>query len=230
MTDPTFARDPIEWLGPEIEGPHNPSLLLDDYLARYSGGRFELVADSTRPNAITARDLVAVSMLSVNVPPRAAAWLLDPTGARIVTALLDQIDPAPIWEQPVDVVTDPEGPLTRLWLLLRSPSTQLPQGADDNGIGPVIAGKLLATKRPHLVPIYDRVVAGALGAPRGQWWDSWRTSMGNQLLRDQVAQVRATAAATHPLALALSDLRICDIVIWMAEHGAAQGDPTPTAE
>lgn len=230
MTDPTFAREPAEWLDPDLPGPKNPAALLETYLARYTGGRFEVVAETTTPNAITARDIVAVSMLSVNVPPRAAAWLLDPAGARVVTALLEQIDPAPIWLQASDVITDPEGPLIRLWALLRAPSTQLPHVADENEIGPVIAGKLLAAKRPHLVPIYDRVVARALEAPNGRWWECWRASMSDEILRDRIRRVRATVAAAHPLALALSDLRICDIVIWMAEHGAAQGDLSPSPE
>jgi hypothetical protein len=220
-TQPTFDRDPVEWLDPDIGGPKNPIDLLDNYLRSYTGGRFEITADATQPNAITPTDLVAVSMLSVDVPPRLAAWLLDPTGARIVTDLLTRIDSVPIWEQPEEVITDPAGPLTRLWSLLRAPSTQLPAIGDDNGVGPVIAGKLLAAKRPHLVPIYDRVVAGALGAPTGAWWRCWRTSMSNQLLREYVETIRSAVAPAQPMALALSDLRLCDIVVWMAEHGAA---------
>lgn len=223
-TRPTFERDPIEWLDPEILGPKNPIELLDKYLRTYTGGRFEVLADATQPNTITARDIVAVSMLSVNVPPRAAAWLLDPTGARVVTELLAQIDPASMWEQPVDVIADPDGPLTRLWSLLRAPSTQLPAISDDNGIGPVIAGKLLAAKRPHLVPIYDRVVAGALVAPTGGWWKCWRSSTSNPLLRERVDQIRSAFAPAQPVALALSDLRVCDIVVWMAEHGVTDAE------
>ncbi|WP_373071065.1 DUF6308 family protein [Gemmatimonas sp.] len=160
-----FARDLNEWLDLEhVSQPADPALVLGKYLASYTGGHLDLLADRDHPNRITANDLVAVTMLSVQVPPGAAAWMLDATGARIITDLLEQIDAAPIWEQPEEVIVDPDGPPTRLWSLLRSPSTQLPALDDDNGIGPVIAGKLLAAKRPHLVPIYDRYVADALNA------------------------------------------------------------------
>ncbi len=36
-------------------------------------------------------------------------------------------------------------------------------------MGWVSASKLLARKRPRLVPVSDRVVRCALGAPRGSW-------------------------------------------------------------
>lgn len=44
---------------------------------RYTGARFEsITAIKNDPNVITPADLVAVSLLSVNVPPRAAVRLL----------------------------------------------------------------------------------------------------------------------------------------------------------
>jgi hypothetical protein len=219
--DPRFGNDLNEWLDlGEAEAPNDPATLLRTYLESYTGSRFELLADADHPDRITANDLVAVTMLSVQVPPRAAAWILDPAGARTITGLLEQIDPAPIWEQPAEVITDAEGPLTQLWSLLRAPSTQLPALADDNGIGPVIAGKLLAAKRPHLVPIYDQHVAGALGAPNGTWWRCWRTALSDDRTRDRIEEIRSLATAAQPLASSLSDLRVCDIVVWMAAHGA----------
>lgn len=220
MTEPAFKRDPTVWLDPHIEGDKNPVALLDTYLRSYTGGRFEILADTGHPNELTANDLAAVSMLSVNVPPRVAAWLLDPTGAAQVTALLGQIAPAPIWEQSADVLTDPDGALVRLDALLRAQTTQLPAREAKNEVGAVIASKLLAAKRPHLVPIYDVVVSGALGAPAGGWWLSWRNAMANPELRKRVKDVRDQVAESQPTAAALSDLRVCDAVIWMAEHGA----------
>jgi hypothetical protein len=42
----------------------------------FTGRWFEVLADNARPNDITERDLLAVEMLSVTIPPRVSAWIL----------------------------------------------------------------------------------------------------------------------------------------------------------
>ena len=42
----------------------------------FTGSQFELLADTDHPNEITANDIVAVSTLSVTIPPKVAVWLL----------------------------------------------------------------------------------------------------------------------------------------------------------
>jgi hypothetical protein len=49
--------------------------------------------------------------------------------------------------------------LDRLWHLIEA----------QHDVGWVTAGKLLARKRPRLVPVYDRVVMDAVGRPRKFW-------------------------------------------------------------
>jgi hypothetical protein len=41
--------------------------------------------------------------------------------------------------------------------------------AEQTGIGWVTAGKLMARKRPRLLPVYDRVVRCVLGGPTQAW-------------------------------------------------------------
>jgi hypothetical protein len=84
---------------------------------------------------------------------------------------------------------------------------------DDKRIGPIRAGKLLARKRPHLIPVYDKRVREVLGRarPDGPWWHDLRC----QLITDSdlvrlLQAVRARACADH-----MSLLRVFDVMYWM---------------
>ena len=81
----------------------------------------------------------------------------------------------------------------------------------------MIAGKLLAAKRPHLVPIYDQRVSQALGPyPRHQYWACWRHALQDEAKREAVRSVGVDAGLPATVSL----LRILDIIIWMdvGEH------------
>jgi hypothetical protein len=86
-----------------------------------------------------------------------------------------------------------------------------------DGVGWVTAGKLLARKRPHLIPVWDDVVSCALGKRnRGdvwQWMDGLLRQTGGALQRaiDGLQQV----AAIPP---SVSRIRVLDVVIWMRHH------------
>src|SRR5687768_3715338 len=70
----------------------------------YSGGWFDRLADRSAPDSFSAADLVAVSMLSVNVPAHAAIRILG-TEHRRFSDLLGALGPdRPIWEaDPADL-------------------------------------------------------------------------------------------------------------------------------
>lgn len=166
----------------------------------YSGAWFDRLAARTEPDSITARDLVAVTMLGVTVPARAAVRLLE-TERDDFSRLLREIGPdRPIWE--ADEAEFVEGsPADELWHRL------------DNlrDIGPVIAGKLMAAKRPSLIPVYDQHVHAALGWPTGQFWMTMRESM--------VEGHEAAAEAVKMAGAEVTALRAADIVVWMHQHG-----------
>jgi hypothetical protein len=108
-----------------------------------------------------------------------------------------------------------DGALCALWTRLQLPSAQWEGGQDANGIGAVIASKLLARKRPRLVPMFDPVVVDALGPYEpGRYWQSWKESFQDPELLPAVEAARAEAAQTHPDIAGLSALRVMDIVIW----------------
>jgi hypothetical protein len=102
------------------------------------------------------------------------------------------------------------GPAWELWELL---STIRPRPQDRNRLAAVAAGKLLARKRPHLLPVYDGHVREVLRRPSNDqmWWSDLRC----QLIKDdalvrELEAVRARAGAGH-----LSLLRTFDIMCWM---------------
>jgi hypothetical protein len=103
--------------------------------------------------------LIAVQTLSVNVPAPVALDILEGRlGARL-SGLLQAI-PRDIDMVDADAVVVADGsPADRAWGLL----------CEQYGVNWVIAGKVLARKRPRLLPVYDRVVRCAIGRPPSFW-------------------------------------------------------------
>jgi hypothetical protein len=103
-------------------------------------------------------------------------------------------------------------------------------------MGPTTTMKLMAAKRPHLVPIYDTWVADMLlpadVGERWEWWGPWYRVFqgldGSRLIK-ATESVRALAAEYVDVAH-LSVLRILDIVIWQhaREARVAGGTERPT--
>lgn len=76
----------------------------------FSGSAFERFLDPGHPNRFMPSDLVAVTMLSVGVPPHGAIWMLG-AGQQKLSQLLEEVGPdRPIWEaadEELDVVPQP---------------------------------------------------------------------------------------------------------------------------
>lgn len=185
------------------------------YLQSYSGRFFEPLAAMSAANRFGAADMVAVSCLSVQVPAETAGWLILGDGAEESARLLTQMR-TDRSQTLVDHDLESNHAAAELWRLLTS----------RRDVGPTVASKLLAAKRPHLVPIFDSYVADFLlpaeHRQRWQWWGPWRALLtGDQAeaLSNALRALRAeVAAAAHQAPIAeLSDLRLIDIVIWMRE-------------
>ena len=187
----------------------------DDDAWLYSGAWFDRLAARSHPDAFTADDLVSVTMLSVAVPPHAAIKLLTHDG-NVFSSLLAAIGPnRPIWETP-EADLEEGSPADELWHRLK----------DLHGVGPVIAGKLLAAKRPGLIPIYDQHVRDALGWPKGHFWVAMQASMteAHGAVTDAIADAKVN----------VTPLRAVDIVVWMHQHGwksaASRLEPPPSID
>jgi hypothetical protein len=215
ITTPQFRVDPLLY----VTGDERPLavLSLQAYFESFTGRWFETLADPD-PFSITASDLVAVSMLGVTVPANAAAWLLG-EGRPLVSDLLRQIPvDRPIWDLAVDL--SPQGAAWHLWNAVGAGQWP-PERKEKSGMGRTKTSKLLATKRPQLLPVWDSVVAAALLGPNPtsrQWWALWRARLQDRDGEELQDQVRFLVKEV-PGAGRLSILRVLDVVVWMREQG-----------
>ncbi|WP_420118792.1 DUF6308 family protein [Micromonospora sp.] len=203
-----------------LDDPRSVSDLHSYYLGTgdetFTGGQFDqLGGGGSRPETagvITAEDLVAVELLRVRVPPQQALDLLQgPLGER-VAAELGRI--------PVDVALGTDeayplvvagGPADTAWRALR----------DAKGIGWVVAGKLLARKRPKLVPVYDTVVSCAYRTGTGFWeWLHGRLREDDGVLTQRLHALHKDAGLPEAVSL----LRVLDVVFWMRHRPVHSGD------
>ncbi len=153
------------------------------------------------PGAVTADDLLAVSLLDIAWRPEAVRQLLGPQAAP-VAGLLGAI-PAGVnlWAaSDADLATvDP------LWdALLEMP-----------GVGTATASKLLARKRPRLCPATDKVVIRAAALP-GQTWEVLRCLLRDPEARDAIEMLRPPEAAGATV------LRLLDVAIWITHSPARE--------
>lgn len=171
----------------------------------YSGARFEAVASlNPDPHSIGPADFTAVSMLSVDIPAQAAIRLLG-RDALEITELLRRIPPD---KDIIDIDSNElvsGSAVSRLWDVLR-------RGGD--GLGRTKTSKLIAAKRPRLIPIWDNFVEQATGLDTADYWRQFQRvltvddyAMWNWLtdLRSHAPNVPAT----------VSNLRILDVLLWM---------------
>jgi hypothetical protein len=169
----------------------------------YTGRRFERLAGggdrAEAANQFTADDLVAVSMLGVTVHAEAALDILEHHATEFNGLLARIPTNVDLWDVPPKVV-DTGSAADMLWHRLD----------DVAGVGWVIAGKLLARKRPRLIPVYDRIVRNAVGAP-DNWWLALQAAMQSQSLRERIEEVRAQSNVGDDISL----LRVLDVAIWM---------------
>ncbi|ROR72389.1 DUF6308 family protein [Bogoriella caseilytica] len=190
-----------------------------DGSAAFTGSRFERLGgggDSpANADRVTAEDIVSLSMLSIRLPGWASQRLLeDDEFSEVASAHLAKL--------PTDldlVDADPEtlaagGVAAQLWSHLY----QL------RGVGPTTVSKLMARKRPPLIPVWDSVIQRAFGLKNsGAQWRIWRDNLAadNQRLHRDMLVLREKAGLTDEI----SALRILDVVVWMAHRSPSeQGD------
>jgi hypothetical protein len=173
----------------------------------FTGSRFELLdrggdrADTC--NRFTASDILSIEMLSVQLPPLVALDLLEGALGEEAAAFLEQIPTSvPLWDNEAEELIKDGGPADSLWCLLES----------QDGVGWVTAGKLLARKRPSLIPVHDDVVRCAFDWPE-EIWKALRDA-----LRQDDGSFRAVLEGLIKRAgipAEITPLRALDVVIWM---------------
>jgi hypothetical protein len=181
----------------------------------YTGARFDTLdgggdRDDVR-DVITPHDLLAVACLDVTVPTPVALELVEGQLGREIGARLRDIPTmVALGEAGADELVASRSPADEAWGLLE---------ASDN-VGWVIAGKILARKRPRLIPVWDNVVKCAVGRPRDGWlWLDGRLQNGR--IGKELDRLHRAA----DLPELVSSLRVLDVVIWMRhrhEHRRAR--------
>jgi hypothetical protein len=144
------------------------------------------------PARFTPEDLVAASLLDVRFDPRAVRGLLiEPSALNELLSALGH--DRPLWETE-DLTTANE-----LWRALR----EVP-------VGRTRTSKLLARKRPRMLPILDSVISQhlCLEGARDRW-ALLRDALRDPALRDAIDSM-APPKGSQP-----STLRLLDVAVWM---------------
>lgn len=158
------------------------------------------------PDNFTADDIVAASLLDVQFGPEAVRTLLTddiPAGPtrsvrQEISDLLTKIpSDKNIWD---DIDIGPGSPSWDLWAIIRG----------IHRIGPTRVSKLLARKRPRLLPILDAVVVGYLQLPPNGQWELMRDALKDPGLRGAIDAMAPASTKNVP-----TTLRILDVAIWM---------------
>ena len=192
MTDLTARLEAV------IEPPSDRLLsAFFDSAGPFAGTTFDDLPDNPR-DRFTASDLVAATLLDMRFSPRAVRAILDLRAeelGRLLAAIPDDVD---LW----DATDEHLNAATVLYRTLRG-------GGPFKGIGPTTTSKLLARKRPRLIPIVDSVVRDAL-ALSGDYWSDMRTALQQADLPDRIEQVRPDGIGSE-----VSTLRLLDAAVWM---------------
>ena len=222
----------LSYLEPTGKGAVEPHELVRAYFDAtdpkhaFSGRAFDVYGMvGTDPNAISGTDLVAVSMLSIEIRAKSSSGITPTAAIELderqgeATAILERIDQnAQLHElderQFLEVLGGDKSPGRLLHALL------LEILSDKKGNRWVATHKLLARKRPGLFPVRDKAVSQGLGfGPRSAWWRPWWEALhgvdaDGGLLVEKVEEVRSAAGAEN-----LPLLRVLDIIVWVKEAG-----------
>jgi hypothetical protein len=209
--------------------------LIHDYFRRdsagyvYSGAVFDtypadpasgITAQPGPPDHITDSDLVALSMLGIRVTGYVALIITQDRHEEIEALLAGIPADAHIEEEASAGLLARGGPAWTLWELLR----EIKDRTKEARFGAVAAGKLLARKRPNLIPIEDSRIAAVFSRRSPDrdehWWDDVRSAAldhkaaasGTTLWR-YLARLRDQEGIDY-----LPILRVLDIIGWMQAH------------
>jgi hypothetical protein len=197
-TDYVRVRQSIDEI---VNGPHAHGLVAAYFDPRrgFAGALFDgldsggLLANNPI-DCFTVDDIAAASLLDVRFGPTAVRELL--TSQEIQSALAAVPDQVSLW----DASEADLGVASDLWSLVR--------GID--GVGRTRASKLLARKRPRLIPIVDSVIAGALHLG-DETWRPLREGLRDPELRQAIDALRPL-----PVSQGIGTLRLLDVLTWMS--------------
>jgi hypothetical protein len=181
-----------------------------DAARQYSGksdfvGELFTTIGSTHPDTFEADDLLAVHLMGMNFTATATTALLTPGPERDVTSNLLATIPTTveIWEDEADLSDSSSA--NELWQRL------VHEKGTYSGVNWVTAGKLLARKRPRLIPIVDSVVTALIPSRDERYWALFQNYLRTPGAVDRVESLRPEGMSRS----ATPTLRLLDTAIWM---------------
>lgn len=184
-----------------VKRPDLTALAITEHLGS-SSGAFDRLSQSTDPMQIEPVDLLGVSVLGSPLPGVGIEWLVSDEGRWLSAEILADIRPDARLDDTDTRCIIRAGDLFRL-LRTRTP-VKLSRSA---------VTRILAAKRPALVPIDDRLSRDFFAYPKGdEWWMDWRLALTPEVI-ERVDEARSEAARDIDAAADLSDLRILDIAM-----------------
>jgi hypothetical protein len=213
---------PLQGLATDGETPRggsggfSPSDALSTYFhgasRRFSGSVFDSFAGGgDRPDVhsrITQEDVLAVAAVNVTVSARLSRQLLNDPVAGQLEQLLSQIPTdIDLW----DAEDETLAVARRAWEEIRT--------LDEYGHGTadrwVTASKLLARKRPRLVPLYDEKIRRVAALAGGtDWWLSLREALRQDCEDNEVRHRVRQAMRQGGVPGYVSVLRSLDVILW----------------
>lgn len=161
---------------------------------------------SRDPDRIEPNDLLAVTLTGEIYPPKAVRNLLDGDAGRDAKRWLRDMGSQPLWERDIEAMHSSSDPVYCLWYTLLALDR----------VGPTKASKLMARKRPDVVPMYDSVVEERI-ATVDDYWYVFHIFMSDEDRRKAVAHLRGQAEVSEvPL------LRVLDTAVWILYSGGEE--------
>jgi hypothetical protein len=191
------ALDPLAACIRELVEPPADQLvaLYFDPLGPFAAVTFDALPENL-PNAFSTNDLLAVTLLDVRLNPQAVRALLQSGAAQfgdLLEALPADVD---LWNATADDLRAAGKLLVALDLL--------------PGVGETRATKLMARKRPRLMPIVDSVIRNAL--PLGlEPFESLGRALTDPRLRKAIEATRPVGSRMD----VISTLRLMDVAVWI---------------
>lgn len=166
-----------------------------DTTGRFAATTFDTLPDNP-PNLFTTTDLLAVTLLDVALPPDSIRRVLDTEGgslSELLAAIPADVD---LWNATDDDLANAEA---LYWSLRKL-----------HKVGRTRASKLMARKRPKLIPVIDSVIHTAL-ALGDDTWSELRACLSDPAVRESIEHIRPK----HAPKVSISTLRLLDAAVWM---------------
>lgn len=159
--------------------------------------RLSLLTDSAQVEPL---DLIAITALGAAIPIKSCAWIVGDVGQWLIAEVLADVPTdVTLCEADVDTIHR----VADLFNLLRT-EAELTRSATT---------RLLAVKRPSLVPIDDGALRAKLRYEKADtWWSFWRDAISADV-EARVGAIRDAAALHDQAIAALSTMRILDTAV-----------------